>query len=104
MTQNTKGVVSQKRGAEDAFSLPTLGQLVEEERFQPLRALVRPVKDSPVNELGEELRGILRKKAGEDLELLLASFFGACDVCAQSAVLKRAHVGSGEESPGKEQG
>jgi hypothetical protein len=92
----------QKREAEEALSVPTLGQVAEEEDFAPLRGLIQPVARRPVNELSEELRGVLRKKAGEDLELLLVSFFAACDARAREIERKRARVGSGEKSPGKQ--
>jgi hypothetical protein len=107
MTQNTKGVVSQKRGAEDAFSLPTLGQLVEEERFQPLREVLHPVAKTPVNELlsegGGGLRNWLQEEAGKVGQLPVAlAFFAACGVLVEAVTLKRAHVGSGEGPPGKQ--
>ena len=101
--QKTKQAsAGQKREAEEPLSLPTLGLVAEEERFAPLRGLLQPVAATPVNELSEELRRVLRKKAGDDLELLLVSFFAACDVRAREIERKRAHVGTGEKSPGKQ--
>jgi hypothetical protein len=35
-----------------------------------------------VTELSEEVRGLLRKKGGDQLDLLLAAFFAACDARA----------------------
>ena len=92
-----------KREADEPLPMPTLGLVAEEERFAPLRELLQPVAGRPVNELSEELRRVLRKKAGDDLELLLVSFFAACDARAREIERKRAHVGvgSGEESQGE---
>jgi hypothetical protein len=109
MTQNTKGVVSQKRGAEDAFSLPTLGQLAEQEDFEPLRALLSPIAGRPVNELlsegGGALRNWLQEEAGKVGQLPVAlAFFAACGVLVDAVTLKRAHVGFEDKSSGKEQG
>jgi hypothetical protein len=92
----------QRREAEGPLPVPTLEQVAEEEDFAPLRGLIQPVARRPVNELSEELRGVLRKKAGDDLELLLVSFFAACDARAREIERKRAHVASGEKSPGKQ--
>ena len=91
----------QKREAEEPLPMPTLGLVAEEERFAPLRELLQPVAGTPVNELSEELRGVLRKRAGDDLELLLVSFFAACDARAREIERKRAHVATGEESQGE---
>ena len=101
--QKTKQAsAGQKREAEEPLSLPTLGLVAEEERFAPLRELLQPVAGTPVNELSEELRGVLRKRAGDDLELLLVSFFAACAARVGEIERKRAHVATGEESPGKQ--
>src|ERR1700679_2857812 len=89
-----------KREAEEPLPMPTLGLVAEEERFAPLRELLQPVAGTPVNELSEELRGVLRKRAGDDLELLLVSFFAACNARVGEIERKRAHVATGEESPG----
>jgi serine/threonine protein kinase len=62
-----------------AHDFPTLSQVAEEARFASLRDLIEPVGEAPVNELNEELRGALKKHAGDKLELLLVSFFSACD-------------------------
>ena len=98
--QKTKQAsAGQKREAEEPLSLPTLGLVAEEERFAPLRELLQPVAGRPVNELSEELRRVLRKKAGDDLELLLVSFFAACDVRAREIERKRATA----ESQGPQQ-
>ena len=51
----------QKREAEEPLPPPTLGLVAEEERFAPLRELIKPVAATPVNELSEELRGVLRE-------------------------------------------
>ena len=86
-----------KRGAENDLDVPTLGQVSEEARFEPLRGLLKPVKDTPVNELSQGLRAKLEKKAGEEFDLLLESFFAACDARAEGAAPKRAHVAFKEE-------
>ena len=91
-----------KRGAEEEQRVPTLGEVAEDEDFAPLRELLEPVANRPVNELGEDLRAALKKRGGDKLELLLASFFGACDARAEEAARKRAHVASEEHSPGKQ--
>lgn len=93
----------QKREAEEALPVPTLGQVAEEERFAPLRGLILPVTGTPVNELGEDLRRDLREAIQESPRFLLSAFFGACDARAGEIERKRAHVASGEESPGKQQ-
>ncbi len=100
-TKQASGV-GQKREAEEPLPLPTLGLVAKEERFAPLRELLQPVAVTPVNELSEELRGVLRKKAGDDLELLLVSFFAACDARDGEADRKRAHVATREESQGEQ--
>jgi hypothetical protein len=40
-----------KRTAQEAIYVPTLGQVAEEERFAPLRELIRFVANRPVTEL-----------------------------------------------------
>lgn len=99
--QNTK-LARQKREAEEPPSFPTLGLVAEDARFAPLRELLQPVAEAPVTELSEELRGLLRRKAGERLDLLLASFFAACDLRAREMERKRAHLAAGE-SQGEQQ-
>ena len=101
MKQKTKQGTGQKREAEEPLPMPTLGLVAKEEDFAPLRGLLQPVAGRPVNELSEELRGVLRKKAGDDLELLLVSFFAACAARAGEIERKRAHVATGEESQGE---
>jgi hypothetical protein len=105
MKQTTKQAsgVGQKREAEEPLPFPTLGLVAEEQDFAPLRDLLRPVAGRPVNQLGEELRAALKKRGGDDLELLLLSFFAACDALAREVETKRAHVASKEESQGKQQ-
>ena len=73
--------------------MPTLGQVAKEERFAPLRALLQQVDETPVDQLGADLRVLLLKRGGHDLELLLGSFFGACDAAADQR--KRARSGGG---------
>ncbi len=92
----------QKREAEDALPVPTLGQVAEEEDFAPLRELLQPVAGRPVNELGEDLRRDLREAVQESLRFLLSAFFGACDARAGEIERKRAHVATGEESQGEQ--
>jgi len=100
-TKEASGV-GQKREAEEPLPMPTLGLVAEEERFTPLRELLQPVAGTPVNELGEDLRRDLRGAVRESLRLLLSAFFGACDARAREIERKRAHVATGEESPGKQ--
>ena len=90
----------QKREAEEPLPMPTLGIVAEEKRFAPLRELLQPVAEAPVNELGEDLRRDLRGAVDESLHLLLSAFFGACD--ARAGERKRTYVGSGEESQGEQ--
>ena len=66
-------------GHVDVALVPTLGHVAKETRFDPLRNLLEQVKDTPVNELSTGLRSKLQRKAGEELELLMESFFAACD-------------------------
>jgi hypothetical protein len=96
-----KANTGQKRTVEEAIPIPTLGQVAEQERFAPLKDLISSVAATPVNELGEDLRASLRKKVGEDHELLLASFFGACDALVEDTATKRAHVAHEGRLPGK---
>ena len=95
--------VQRKRGAEEDVDVPTLGQVAEEARFAPLHELLNPVKDTPVNELGENTKAALRKACEADagLALLLESFLDACDARVSEAAHKRSHVASEEHSPGK---
>jgi hypothetical protein len=93
----------QKREAEEALSVPTLGQVAEEEDFAPLRGLIQPVARRPVNELGEALRGWLEAEATKAGQLPVAlALIDACAARAREIERKRARVGSGEESPGKQ--
>lgn len=93
-----------KREAEEPLlDMPTLRLVAEkDEDFASLRKIIHPIAGTPVNELSEELRGVLRKKAGDDLELILVSFFAACDTRARETERKRTHVTAGEESPRKQ--
>src|SRR5262245_38215813 len=101
----TKNYTRRKRGAEEDLSAPTLGQVADEKRFEPLRELLGPVALTPVNELlsegGEGLRNWLEEEAGRIGQLPVAlAFVAACSVQAEAAAMKRAHVASGKESPG----
>ena len=90
-----------KREAGDDLSrVPTLGDVAKETDFAPLLGLLDTIKGRPVTELTEELRVALKKRGGDDLELLLLSFFGACDARAAAASLKRANVAS-DDAPGE---
>ena len=98
------GGAQRKRVAEQDLDVPTLGQVAEEARFAPLHELLNPVKDTPVNELGQDLRAWLKGEARKIALLPLAlAFFGACDARAEEAAHKRVHVASEEHSPGKQQ-
>jgi hypothetical protein len=80
-------------------ALPTLGEVAKEEDFAPLRELLKPVAKRPVDQLGADLRGLLLKRGGQDHELLLGSFFGACDAAVRSAEeRKRARIGEGDKA------
>ena len=101
-TKTRPAATQQKREAEeDLVSVPTLGEVAEEADFEPLRKLLEPVKNRPVNELSAGLRSKLEKKGGEDVELLLESFFAACNVRVEEVSRKRAHVAFEEEAEGK---
>jgi hypothetical protein len=100
---SSKANTGQKRTVEEAIPVPTLGQVAEQEDFGPLREHIRPVAGRPVNELGEDLRAALRRKVGEDHELLLASFFGACAVLVEDVATKRAHIAHESRLPGERQ-
>ena len=104
-TGGTAGGTQRKRGAEQDLDVPTLGQVAEEARFVPLQVLLEPVKDTPVNKLGQELRAWLKEEAGKIGRLPLAlSFIDDCDARAEEeAARKRVHVASEEHSPGKQQ-
>jgi len=98
------GEAQRKRGAEKDVDVPTLGQVAEEARFEPLRELLKPVKDTPVTELSRELRdGLLEDAANKDKPTLrvMQAFLGACDARVSEAAHKRSHVASEEHSPGK---
>ena len=87
--------------------MPTLGQVAEEERFAPLRKLLEPVKDTPVNEfllenpLAAQRREEYAAKAEADGQKeCWRDFLIACYAKLEGAT-KRAHVASEEHSPGK---
>ncbi len=85
--------------------MPKLGPVAEEsDDFAPLRALLSPVAQRPVDELGEDLRSGLLKRGGDEHELLLQAFFGACDAAVRrvEAAKKRPRpASSSEEEPGE---
>ena len=65
------------------------GASAEEDRFEPLRGLLSPVKESPVNELGQRLRGWVEEEATKIEQFPVAlAFFDACD--AQEAFARAA--------------
>jgi hypothetical protein len=80
-----------KRAAEEAI-VPTLGHVAAEDRFEPIRQLISSVKDTPVTELGLELRSWLKGNAGAVLLVALA-FLDACDARTPDAATKRSRVG-----------
>lgn len=95
----------EEAGDRGTLALPTLGLVADEDDFAPLRGLLQPVAGRPVNELmserGEGLRSWLQEEAGKISQLPVAlAFFAACGVQVEAATRKRAHIGSGEESPG----
>jgi hypothetical protein len=91
----------QKREADEPLAPPTLGLVAEAERFEPLRTLIESVAATPVNELGDDLRAVLRKNANEaGLEVLVAAFFDACTARAGGIERKRAHVATANEAQG----
>jgi hypothetical protein len=88
----------------DVGLLPTLGHVAKETRFDPLRNLLEQVKDTPVNELSAGLRTKLQQKVGEELGLLMESFFAACDAAIrrlETARKRPRHSSSSEEEPGE---
>lgn len=95
----TGGTAGGSQRAEQDLDVPTLGQVAQEERFRPLHELLKPVEKTPVDKLGPELRSKLEEKGGDDLDLLLASFFDECGARAAEAARKWAHVASEEHSP-----
>ncbi len=91
--QKTKEASSagQKRTAEADVRVPTLGQVAEDERFEPLRALLQPVELTPVNELSKGLRAELLDGQGhKSARLRLQAFFAACDARAGEVERQRA--------------
>jgi hypothetical protein len=75
--------------------VPTLGHVAGEKRFASLHDLLRQVTDTPVDQLGADLRGGLVQDAGDRARLMQA-FFGACDAAARAAEQrKRARSGVG---------
>ncbi len=102
--QKTKQAsAGQKREAEEPLAPPTLDLVAEEERFAPLRELIKPVAATPVNELGEHTKTALRKTSPAETALLLESFFDACDARAGEIGRKRTHVTTADESQGERQ-
>jgi hypothetical protein len=89
----------------DVALVPTLGHVAKETRFDPLRNLLEQVKDTPVNELGEDLRAWLKEEA-QRLQLvpLVAAFLGACDAAIrrlETARKRPRYSNSSEEERGK---
>ena len=61
-----------KREADDDLSpVPSLGEVAEEADFAPLHELLETIKGRPVDKLGLELRAALKKRGGDELELVL---------------------------------
>ena len=91
-----------KRGAEEDLELvPTIGDVLAE--FPSIGHLfLDEVKRRPVNELSEELRAAFKRRGGDEFELLLLSFFAACDARVEEAAPKRANVAFEEESFGEQ--
>jgi hypothetical protein len=89
----------------DVGLVPTLGHVAKETRFNPLRNLLEQVKDTPVNELGEDLRAWLKEEAQRhQLVPLVAAFLGACDAAIrrlETARKRPRHASSSEEEPGE---
>ena len=90
----------QKRDAEEVFRVPTLGQVVAEDGFGPLRELIQPLAPRPVSEVSDGMRTALLKRGGEQLELPLHAFFSACDAHVREIERKRAHVDAGQRVQG----
>ncbi len=61
--------------------LPRLGKVAEEERFASPRELLQQVADTPVDQLGADLRGELMEGEDKQTRVLLGSFFGATLRC-----------------------
>ena len=80
--------------------MPTLEQVAEEEDFAPLRELLKAVAKRPVDQLSDDVRAALLRRVGDDQDgdLLLRSFFAACDAAVRAAEQrKRARSGGGGE-------
>ena len=91
----------QKREAEGRLeAVPTLRKVAEEERFDSIRELIRPIEATPVSELSEGVRTALLKKGEEGLELVLQAFFSAFDAHVREIERKRAHVDAGQRVQG----
>jgi hypothetical protein len=58
---------------------PTLGQVAQEKRFEPLRELIRPVANSPVTELTQNMRSTMLEGEAKQTQMLLEAYFAACD-------------------------
>lgn len=99
-TAETSGA-GQKRAAEEDVLVPTLGQVAGDADFERLRELIAPVARRPVNELSEALRAELLDGQDKPTRLCLQAFFAACVARAGEIERKRAHMTSGEQSPGK---
>jgi hypothetical protein len=95
--------MSKREAKDDLLPIPTLGDVANETDFESLRSLLDPIKNRAVTELSEELRVALKKRGGDESELLLLSFFAACDAYTKAASLKRPNVSSDESAPGENQ-
>ena len=83
-------------------AVPTLGDVAQDEDFEPLRGLLQPLMNRPVNELSEGLRAQLRQDEDKPTKLRLEAFFAACEARAQEAAPKRSRVAfEEEEAPGR---
>jgi hypothetical protein len=86
---------------EEAIPVPTLGQVAEQERFAPLKELIRPVAETPVNELSPGMRTKLLEGEEKPTQLCLEAFFAACDALVEDIATKRAHIAHEGRLPGK---
>ena len=54
---------------------PLLGDVAKQARFQPLRELLEPAEDTPVDQLSNQLRAELLEGEAKPTKVLLASLF-----------------------------
>jgi hypothetical protein len=71
--------------AERSPVLPTLGDVLHDEDFAPLRDLLAPLARRQVDELSEKLRTELLEGEAKATRLLLEAFYAVCDAAKERA-------------------